>query len=267
MKKCFILILLFFISFQAIGYAQKNPIIPQSLSFTGTFFSGPVSGFVQIPKGGKPSSSDTRRPTLSELGIHHNNNYDFEFNANWEKINLYAGYHIIRPRGSVILDTILRTHDRTIWAGSNISAEINFDWYRVGTKYILHFNKFTVAPLAEIAVLRFGYDIPHYIEPRDFDATTARIGIYGAYYFTNKIFLSANLAGSIPISDLNIYTIASKLNYTLFQKRYFTPTIFLGAQYTYIDFEDHQELPNHMRFEQTTFLIGITIALGSINIL
>ncbi len=263
-----IILSLYFFVIPVLSTAQQNtnasPLIPQSASIAGTFLTGPINGFVQIPDGGRIGTSSPRRPTFSELGIHHSNNYDFEAGINWDNISLYGGYQYIRPHGSATLDETVITHGKTIQAGSNVSANLKFDWYRLGSKYNFYLlqNKLILAPLAEADVLNFGYNIPDFIEPRKFNSVAVRIGLYGAYYFKSQFFVDAKIASSIPILNLNIVTAEAKLNYTFFNKTHVAPSIFIGFEFNYLNFEDQQTFPNHIQFNQPMILAGLSIKLG-----
>lgn len=234
---------------------------PESLIISGTWLYGPMNGFVQIPDGGRVGTSSPRRPTLSDLGIDHSNNYDFAINVNWHNFSLYGGYQYLRPNASTTLDDAVITHGVFIPKGADISTNLKFDYYRVGSKYNFYLlqNKLILAPLLEFNVLNFGYDIPDFITPRDFNQVTTRIGLYGAYYFKPQFFIDTTLASSIPIFNLNLVTANIKLNYTFFNKAHVSPTLFIGGEYTYLDFEDSQSFPNHMQFTQPAVLAGLNI--------
>ncbi|MGD9108174.1 MAG: hypothetical protein PVI75_03285 [Gammaproteobacteria bacterium] len=243
----------------SITYAKS--LSPFSINFMASFQTGPANGFVQIPQGGQAGTTSYHLPTLNDLGIKHNNNYDFLLKLNWHKLTFYGGYQNIRPSGSNTLNKTIITHNVTIPAGSSISSKLTLDWARIGAQYNFSpNNKWSIAPQLEAAMMDFDYRIPNYIAPRHFIPSAVRAGIYSNYNINNKFAIDGDAATAIPLFHLNITTVNLRLKYNLLAKSNFTTQIFAGAGYLYIRFKDKQPTPNHILYKQPLFQAGLILS-------
>lgn len=231
------------------AYASSK-YLPQQYFLSGTFFTGPVTGFIQIPKAGMPGSTTPHRPTLNELGINNNSDFDIEAGANWQRIGVYAGAQILRMKKTATLGSALITHNILIPAGSTVNTKLRLDWYRFGGyyKFFFYHNRFIVKPKAEMDLWNFSYRITNFNVLRKFWQFAFRLGVDTDYYFTKRLYFSANAAVSVPVTYLQIITVDGKLNYQLKSWKKVMPVLFAGINYTHIDFEDRQNMPNHINY-------------------
>lgn len=242
-----------------ITYAQDH--LPFSINFIAGFRTGPTSGFVQIPQGGQAGTTSYHQPTLNDLGIKHDNNYDLLLKFNWQKLTFYGGYQNIRPTEANTLNKTIITHNVTIPTGSSINSKLTLDWIRSGAQYNFSpNNKWSIAPQLEAATMDFDYRIPNYIVPRHFIPSALRIGIYSNYRINNKFAIDADAATTIPAFNLNITTVNLRLKYELLTKSNFTTQVFAGAGYLHIHFKDHQPTPNYILYKQPLFQAGLIIS-------
>ncbi|MGD9153718.1 MAG: hypothetical protein PVG30_08745 [Gammaproteobacteria bacterium] len=243
----------------SIAYAQNSS--PFSINFMASFQTGPTSGFVQIPQGGRAGTTSYHQPTFKDLGIKHNNNYDLLLKLNWHKLTFYGGCQNIRPSGTNTLDKTIITHNVTIPAGSSINSKLTLDWTRLGAQYnFFPNNKWSIAPQLEAAAMDFDYKIPNYAVSRHFLPPAIRVGIYSNYNINNKFAIDGDAAAAIPVSNLNITTVNLRLKYNLLTKSNFTTQIFAGAGYLYIRFKDHQPTPNYILYKQPLFQAGLVLS-------
>jgi len=226
------------------------PVMELKASVTTADFEG----YMQTPTGGKPGTSDIERPTLKELNIDDSPIYDLILSGRWAQNTIYGGIHLIQLTGSGVLAQPLITR-RPFPADTAFDAEVNYDWYQVGYArwFQLPGTSVMLAPQIEVAMLDFHYkfDVGYDTVNRDYSKIALRAGIQGLIPLGTRLSLSASIAATAPISNTPQITTGNlTAQYSLFSRQErLNASIFAGIGMLYIDYEDNQELPNHLRFE------------------
>jgi hypothetical protein len=226
----------------------------------------PIDGFVQTPAGGRLGTSSKKRPSLDELGIDESLYYDLLVSYHWRKSTVYAGSQFIRLSNAGVLRRDLVSHGMEFAAGTPFDADIAFDWYRVGISYsFLGEGRMpTISPKIELAFLDFDYtlDTPDGKAHRDYIKLAPRVGVEVKMPLTGILDLKLDAATSIPFSNTPIISnVAAELGAHIFRTSSIVDArIFSRIGYQRIDYEDNQELPNHVRLEMEPFLaIGLNV--------
>lgn len=203
----------------------------------------PISGYLQTPAGGKPGTSDIRRPTFKELDIEDTTYTDIDLYYRSRKYTPYIGLRLMDIDSSGLLNKDLTTRSRLFLEGEYYDMETSFNIYRFGTKYDLKY----ISPKAEFTLMDFDYEIEsaeNKVE-RAYTKSTIRLGAEKAFSL-DALDVVVEASGSIPISNMSeIYTVGAAVKYWLAEYI----NIGLDVQYFYLDYEDDQDLPNHLRLE------------------
>lgn len=203
----------------------------------------PISGYLQTPAGGEPGSSDIRRPTFDELDIDDTTYLDIDLFYRKGKYTPYFGLRLIDLDSSGVLKKDLTTRSQTFVTGESFDHETSFNIYRFGAKYDLGY----LSPKAEFAIMDFDYefDSSGVSVKRSYAKSTVRLGAEKSFRF-DALEVMLEASGSIPLSNKpEIYTVAAGFKYWLSDNF----NAGLNVQYFYLDYEDNQELPNHLRLE------------------
>ncbi|RMG17694.1 MAG: hypothetical protein D6731_03615 [Planctomycetota bacterium] len=134
------------------------------LSLSAGLRFGPVHGFLRIPKGGKPGTTQDRRPKLPELGVAALLAPRFDLGLRWGRLEVHADATLQRLRGDQVLTAPLTTQARTFPGGSRVDADVRLDLYRVGLRCTWSFPlaegyALELVPRIDFAILRFRYVI------------------------------------------------------------------------------------------------------------
>lgn len=247
------LLLLLFISDSVFSYS----VLPSETKFYLEGQMGEARGFLQIPEGGYPGSSDSQRPTLSELGLSHLTRGNFFFQTGmrvvWETLGLFFDYQHNQPVTKSRLRNDLLTHGIFFPRDTVVTAKPFFDLYQMGPQTRISVTKnFFLYPKANLAFLNFHYqlfsaDLQVY---RNFLLATDQLGLEGEYFLGRGLSLSFNFASSIPkLTILQIRSASVDINFHLFVCTHLDTALYSGIGYQYIDFQDKQKSPNHMFIE------------------
>lgn len=256
---------LFFITMAA----PAQPPADASPAWSGTLRSGLqygwVDGFLQTPAGGEPGSSSLRRPTLEELGIDDAFFYDVQATVRWRHLELSAGWQGMGLDGSGTLSETLVSRDQVFAAGTRVHSQTDLDWFRVGAGWRFEALEGRLAwvPRVELAVMDFSYELSGggQAVDRSYAKGALRLGMEGRYRFNRVTSLFLDLGGSLPLSNTpQIATVTGGVQFDLWPgQRRVHPLAYLGVGAQRIDYEDNQELPNHIRVDVTPYL---TAGLG-----
>ena len=204
---------------------------------------GPISGYLQTPAGGKPGTSDIKRPTFKELDIDHADYIDIDLYYSKGNYTPYVDLRLMDVDSSGLLEKDLTTRARTFLTGEYYKHDTSFNIYRFGSKY--DFECFS--PKLELALMDFDYQFEStgiQIE-RSYTKSTVRLGAEKTFKI-DALDILIEASGSIPLSNTpDIYTVGAEVKY------WFSEYVNVGLylQYFYLDYEDNQELPNHLRLE------------------
>jgi hypothetical protein len=249
------------------GFAQdaEESQGPIAINVEGSFNFGPIDGFLQTPAGGRPGTSSTHRPKFDELGVNDVAFYDTRLNAQWRHLVVYGGYQFIRLSGSDTLSQPLVSHGVAFAARDRLSTDDQLDWSRAGAGWSFVFldHRLDLTPKAELALFNFQYHLSSASRSADrsYIKGCARVGIDSKFHL-NRI-LSVNLDGSasLPLSNtpqIATLTATASLRF-LPESHRLKPHLFGGVGMEWIDYEDNQSLPNHIKADIGPFLTaGIT---------
>jgi len=235
---------------------------PLEVTLHGAYSFGYVDGFMQTPLGGVPGTSNGRRPTLGELGIHNGGFYDAGLAARWHQLGFYGGYQGIGLEGNGHLPSPLVSHGVSFGEGDSFQTKDRFDWFRLGGgwNFQLAGGRLELFPKADLAVLDFRYKLasPSQDASRSYVKAGFRLGLEGSWSFTRNLSLKLDGAASVPIANTpQIATLGATMNWRLFPSAHAVrPTLFFGAGAEWIDYEDSQTLPNHVRLRLGPLLTG-----------
>lgn len=211
--------------------------------------------YVQTPLGGRPGSSDDKRPTFAELGIDHLFSRDQMIQLGWRNVGVIIGYQQLQSRGFTQLARDLITYKRKFFAGTPFNSDIQFDWYRFGLSYAIEFLKgFVVTPQADIVLLDFGYRFKTKAvsSGRHYHHMAFRTGFSLTVPLQQGVSLTFSLLASLyPFDILDITTRAITLNFKMDPRTQMS----IGSQSTKINYEDKQTMPNHIHLNTGTGII------------
>ena len=249
MKKVLVLIVSVLAFMPSVLFAESNNF---GISGMDVFWGyAPINGYVQTPAGGRLGTSDIKRPTFDELGIEKENLLNLELRWVNKKYLAYIGSTWINMSSSGVLEKDLMSRTQ-FFEGERFNTDINFNWYRFGVGRNLGY--FT--PKVEVAILDFSYELstPSTRIERSYAKPTLRVGVEKQIKF-NNFGLDLESSISLPASNTpTIFTAGAVFKYW-FTKRF---NLGLVVNYLYIDYEDNQEFPNHLRLEMLP-ITGISL--------
>ena len=203
----------------------------------------PISGHIQTPTGGDPGTSDMKRPTFEELGVDHTAYTDIDLYYRSRKYTPYIGMRLMTVDSSGLLEKDLTTRGQTFLEGESYDHETTFNIYRFGVKYDLAY----LSPKVELAVMDFDYEFEStgIRVKRSYAKSAVRVGAEKTFKI-DALDIMFEASGSIPLSNTpEIYTVTAGVKY------WFAEYVNVGLelQYFYLDYEDEQDLSNHLRLE------------------
>ncbi|RNC82738.1 MAG: hypothetical protein ED559_13490 [Phycisphaera sp.] len=236
---------------------------PSTLSFFSdmkttvslSVLNGDADGRLVTPKGGDPGTTSPGRPTLEEIGI-------TTVTAAEAEVLLTSGPHrfstfatLLRLDGDDTLTSDLITHNVLFPSGLDVESEVKLDWYAFGYGYEFVIEsentdqKLTLVPSAHFVLFDFLYRLEGsngssiqraYIKPG--------FQVGGEAVWDTGTPLSLKLSGQAGLpfdSTAEIWTIDAVALLRLSDNG--SPSdwrVFAGVEYTTIDFEDTQPIPN-----------------------
>jgi hypothetical protein len=224
------------------------------LDFDASGSFGPISGYLQTPAGGAPSSTSNKRPTFEELGIDMTTMINLSLSASRGSHSIYGAGHLVDLGGENTLDETLIFHGKEYPAGTRVKADVKLNWYEIGYQYHIHFGKervnLDVAPTIAFAVWDFSTELEANGEKnsRSYVKGTPRIGLELEWYPMKWFTVSCKAIGSIPLENLpNIYTASLTGKYSILNKDRLKILLFMGIEYDGIYYKDNQTKSNHIR--------------------
>jgi len=203
----------------------------------------PISGYLQTPAGGGPGTSDMKRPTFKELDVDHTAYTDIDLYYRSRKYTPYIGLRLMDVDSSGILEQDLTTRGQTFLIGDSYDHETSFNIYRFGTKYDFAY----LSPKVELALMDFDYEFEStgIQVKRSYTKTTVRLGAEKTFRI-DALDIMFEASGSVPLSNTpEIFTVGAGVKYWFAEY----VNVGLDVQYFYLDYEDDQDLPNHLRLE------------------
>ena len=220
---------------------------------------GSIDGFLQTPSGGHQGTTSHERPTFDELGINTVLSFDGSLDAHWKMHTLIAGVQLNRFSESTTLHDSLISQNISFPANTHVASDIRLDWYRFGYLYTFdlspkdHKKTFFISPGVGIALLDFHYELKG-----DEDQHADRAYTKGAlrllcnidWKIIEGLDLQARTSASLPISNTpSIINLSLAAEKNLFSTSGITGSAYLGIAYEKIEYEDNQDVPNHIKAE------------------
>jgi hypothetical protein len=264
---------------------ESGPLVPYHFTFTPRFLVGPVSGFIQAPKGKLASTSTFHRPRMSELGIHDALIPDLELAVSRGPHEIYAGIQIIRFTGTQTLRHKLVTDGDTFAKKKRVRADENLDWYRLGYRYSIPLlqgedgiPRLTITPQAELVWWTFEYRVKagngtnqstgqpngKTVADKSYDYFTGRGGASiewrpfgGPFSLEGKAMADPKVGGTIPF----VATEEFVAKYRMLESKRYGMTVSGGVMFQQMDFNDGQKpRANHIKADfGPLFEIGVNI--------
>jgi len=203
----------------------------------------PISGYIQTPAGGNPGTSDMKRPTFEELDVDHTDYMDIDLYYRSRKYTPYISLRLMDGDSSGILEKDLTTRGQTFSIGDSYDHETSFNIYRFGAKYDFAY----LSPKVELAVMDFDYEFEStgIQAERSYTKSAVRFGAEKTFKI-DALEIMLEASGSVPLSNTpEIYTVGAGVKYWFAEY----VNVGLDVQYFYLDYEDDQDLPNHLRLE------------------
>jgi hypothetical protein len=224
------------------------------LGFDASGSYGPMSGYLQTPAGGAPSSTSNKRPKFEELGIDTATMINLSLSVGRDPHSIYGAGHLVDLSGENTLDEALIFHGKGYPAGTRVKADVKLNWYEIGYQYNIHFGKerinFSIAPTIAVALWDFNTELESNGEKnsRSYMKGTPRIGLELEWYPMNCFTISGKAIGSIPLENLpHIYTVSLTGKYNILNKDRVKILLVTGVEYNHIDYKDSQTKSNHIR--------------------
>ena len=128
-------------------------------TFDGSILYGPISGYIQTPLGGAPSSASEKRPKFKELGIDNATLFNLSLSASMDQHSLYGTVHLVDLDGRKNLNETLVFHGVDYPAGTGVKSDVRLNWYEIGYKYNVDLGReriyLRIAPTISFALFDF----------------------------------------------------------------------------------------------------------------
>ncbi len=218
--------------------------------------------FIQTPLGGGIGSSDVARPTLLELGNNVVEIRDSRWQqSSWKHASILEGYNAINLLSSTQLQQPLITYGQHLATKTKLKSSVQLNWPYLRIIFsTLKFGSVRFTPQLELAMMDFDYKIitSAIRVGRHYHHLTLRGGATITLQLTPNSSITFGGLMSLPILDeLNIisealtFDLSDNLSGDLTKKagtnknQGFT----IGLQQLRLDFEDKQDMPNHLYFD------------------
>jgi hypothetical protein len=234
-------------------------------SLAGSLRYGSLDGYAQTPAGGTPGTTSSGRPTFDEVGIHDALTGEGELHVGWAADEIFVDAVPLRVSGDDRLGRELVSHGTTFPAGTVAHVHFHLDQYRIGYEHQFQWRTdagttFSVAPVVGAMLFAFDYTLtaaPDLSASRSYVQAAPQIGVTAAWHPEGRFTLRGSVLGW-PAALTDLATVSARLvgEYTLWQYASYTVGATLGIGYDYVDFEDSQRVPNHVRVESGPALLA-----------
>jgi hypothetical protein len=222
------------------------------------YLHGDTDGELQTPQGGNPGSSSSNRPKLDEIGVDDADAFDAAFDLSWRNHHLDLGGQWIELDGSATLHDPLVSRGLTFPSGTDVDADVQLDWYRVGYRYrfdipIGSMQHLFVAPGVQGVYFDYDYHLDGGGQSvnRSFPQAGLRLG--GTAEWQPHPFVSIEATGwwGVPIEEtariLDV-GLVGRLR-VLHLEHGPDAWLHLGVGYERIEFRDEQDMANDIDVE------------------
>jgi hypothetical protein len=222
----------------------------------GSLRYGPISGYLQTPNGGAPGTTSSKRPTFQELNIDDFLSPDASLHLRWNDHAFYGGASLVRLDGDSTLDTALISHGTTFPAGTAVQSAVQMDSYRLGYQYRFTWanergTTLSIAPAAGIALLNFDYSLKGgggLTANRGYLVGSPQLGLNAGWSPPGRFSVDGGIFNSLPeVGNLFILSAQVRGSYRLWGQGERGGRVFLGVGYDWVDYQDGQQVPNHIQ--------------------
>jgi len=224
----------------------------------GSLRYGPISGYVQTPRGGAPGTTSAQRPTFRELNMDDFFSPEVSLRLRWREHGLYAGASLVRLDGDSTLNTPLVSQGTSFPAGAAVKSEVQLDWYRLGYQYRITWSNeagtsLSLSPAVGAALLNFDYSLSAdggLSANRGYIVGAPQFGLGAEWTPPGRFSIAGGIFSSLPeVSNLFILSVQLTGSYQLWGRGERGGRIFLGVGYDWLDYKDGQQVPNHIKAE------------------
>lgn len=263
MKKLVLSVLIIFSTFT---YSIQKPD-HITLDVSGSY--GPISGFIQIPKGGQFGSTDLERPTFKELDIDKLGLYNVSLKGTWDKSTYYISTSGNNINSNKVLEKDLLTHGIKVPKGSNMKLDTPMTFYSIGKMYeYKRYGNLIISPLAEVSMMKLNYkwtaETPDGNKIKDsrgnFHIVAPVVGLQLEYEITPSTSFIAMGKVMIPIGNRwkEYYYGSAKIVHTFFEDEVGTLNKlrgYIGIEGYYTRTKDHQsDMQNSIEVKQSPMI-------------
>jgi len=251
------------ISTMAYATERKATLFGNKFNITAQVSTGynKIKGSLQTPKGGRPGSSDHRRPTFEELGISNFMSYSGNLTARYGRHEFFGGYDYMKATGESTLERSLTSQNILFSEGTKVSADVNLSMANVGYSYTvfekrLHRKRLSISPGVDLKFWFFHYQLSQPDGPdvdRKYTHLTPRPGVSADYDFSEDLSMGISAYVSLPIADLQVNDFSLKGKYQITDHISLTSTL----EWQLLDFEDSQTMPNHIETDIRSINLGL----------
>ena len=232
---------------------------PLRFGLTGSYLYGPVTGFLQIPLGGRGGTTSADRPKIKDMGIRDASIGDGELSIGIPNSGeFFFGGQYIHESSTARLERTLITHGVSFPKDINVSTNLQLDWYRVGYRYPIVLDQtpegrpdLILTPWIEAIFWDFSYDInggSNGNASRSFTKPGIQAGADFAWRPGGGPFSLEAEVGSFPqlSSVVQISVERALARYHFYRWRQFDFSAHLGVEWEQQNFKDNQRTSNHI---------------------
>lgn len=230
----------------------------------GSVRYGPIRGYLQTPNGGAPGTTSSKRPTFQELNIDDFLSPDALVRLRWNDHAFYGGASLVRLDGDSTLDTTLISHGTTFPAGTSVKSAVQLDSYRLGYQYRFTWaneagTSLTISPAIGIGFLNFDYNLKAgggLAARRGYFVGGPQLGLNAGWSPPGRFSIDGGIFNSLPeVGNLFILSAQLRGSYRLWGHGERGGRVFLGVGYDWLDYEDGQQVPNHIKAQLGPMLL------------
>lgn len=217
---------------------------------------GVIDGFLQTPKGGRPGSSSKKRPTLEELDVDDVAMTEAWGSIGWGPHSLVGSARSLAISRQSTLSAPLVSNNIRFPSDSTVALSARLNSYRIGYRYSLILASDQGAavglhPAVGIYLFDFHYrlsDATNGVASRSYIKGAALAGMEIEWCPKGPFSAALKLYGSVPAGSAPLCLATELLGkYSLWRWSGVEGLALAGIGYERFDYEDKQELPNHIR--------------------
>jgi hypothetical protein len=218
---------------------------------------GQLKGFVQTPRGGDYNTTSERRPSFEEIDHRHDPFFHAELTSHYEKIWGFVNYFHLTPANETSLETDLLTHSRFIPATTPFEMNVHFNWYELGIGFDTAeiFSRWKIQPYLAANWLKYyyGFSSPVHDSHRNFNLLAGSAGLKVEGKVAKDWLIDAKVDITLPLTELELFEASVGLNYTFSPHPHCAIRSRASLGSLYIDYEDRQKIPNHIRYQSSPY--------------